>query len=117
MPPMLLPVPPDDPFSGVLIRLQRANENIIYLQCEIRRFFQECKYPVMPDTDDERWQEALNYHRSLPIPKRFGVLAGEIFHHWRSCLDHIVWIYSSAEYRESHETAIQFPVVCDSSDS
>jgi hypothetical protein len=71
MAPALLPVPPDHPFAGILVRLQRADENIVNLQCEIRRFFQECKYPVMPDADDQRWEDALDYHRSLPIPKRF----------------------------------------------
>jgi hypothetical protein len=110
---LLLPLRPDHPFAGVIIRLHRADENITNLQLEIFRFFQECKYPVMPDTGDERWQEALNYHRSLPIPKRFSVLAGEIFHHWRSCLDHIVWICSSAAYRKSYENVIQFPILAE----
>jgi hypothetical protein len=105
------PVPPDHPFASVAVRLQRADENIINLGNEVRRFFQECKYPIMPNLNDKQWEDALNYHRSLLIPKRFSVLVGEIVHHWRSCLDHIAWICSDAAYRSSHETAIQFPIL------
>lgn len=108
---MLIPVPPDDPFAGILVKLQRADENIDNLGREIRRFFQECKYPVMPNDDDKRWQDAVDYHRSLAIPKRFSVLVGEIVHHWRSCLDHIVWNFSDPTYRSTHETRIQFPIL------
>lgn len=108
---MLSPLPPEHPFSGILVRLQRADENIFNLGTEISRFFQECKYPVMPNPNDKEWDDAINYHRSLGIPKRFSVLTGEIVHHWRSCLDHIVWMGSNSAYRKAHETEIQFPIL------
>jgi hypothetical protein len=108
---MIIPVPADHPFAGILVKLQRAEENIANLRNEIFRFFQECEYPVIPHPNDKRWQEAIDYHRNLLIPKRFSVLAGEIVHHWRSCLDHIAWYFSSADYRLLKENAIQFPVI------
>lgn len=98
------------PFFGIGQRLKRANENIDNLESEISRFFKECKYPRIPDPKDEMWQDAIDYHLALSIPRRFSILTGEIIHHWRSCLDHIVWIFSSAEYRAQHETLIQFPI-------
>jgi len=66
----------------------------------------------MPDPKDQSWQQALDYHRDLQIPKRFSVLAGEIIHHLRSCLDHIVWHFSSDTAKLLHESALEFPVFC-----
>ena len=45
------------------------------------------------------------------IPLRFSVLAGEIVHHLRSCLDHIVWHFSNPAYRtdERKRRYIEFP--------
>jgi hypothetical protein len=108
---VLVPVPTDHPFAGITIKLQRADENIANLGSEILRFFQECKYPVIPKPDDKRWQDAIDYHSKLTIPKRFSVLAGEVIHHYRSCLDHIAWIFSEVTYRQTNESAIQFPIL------
>jgi len=107
---MLVPVSPDHPFAGIYVKLQRADENIVNLRNEIARFFQECEYPILPDPNHERWKDALNYHRDLRIPQRFSVLAGEIFHHWRSCLDHIIWMFSDPDYRKKNDSVVQFPV-------
>ena len=98
------------PFAGIAEKLKRSNENIINLHREIGDFFEACKYPVLPDVNSEEWQEAVDYHRNLVIPLRCGVLSGEIVHHLRSCLDHIVWYFSSAQYRAEAENAIEFPV-------
>jgi hypothetical protein len=38
------------------------------------------------------------------------VLSGEIVHHLRSCLDHVIWHFSSPSYRRECENAIEFPV-------
>jgi hypothetical protein len=95
-------------FDGIQEKLKRANENIRNLDSEISRFFQECKYPVLPDPKDKLFLEAIKYHGQLTIPLRFSVLAGEIVHHLRSCLDHLVWQFSASEARKS--TAIEFPI-------
>src|ERR1700691_3819144 len=87
------------PFAGIAEKLKRANQNIINLNAEAVGFFEKSKYPVIPDTNSEHWQDAVDYHKQLPIPKRFSVLTGEVVHHLRSCLDHIVWIFSHATAR------------------
>ena len=101
---------PIHPFAGIAEKLKRADQNIVNLHSEITAFFQASKYPVIPNAEDKEWQEALNYHKNLPIPKRFSVLAGEIVHHLRSSLDHIVWIFSSDTARQLHENALEFPI-------
>jgi hypothetical protein len=101
---------PDHPFNGILEKLKRANENIVNFDSEITSFFQKCKYPIIPDAKDRTWEEALDYHRTLQVPKRFSVLTGEIVHHLRSCLDHIVWQFSSPAARRDHENMLEFPI-------
>jgi hypothetical protein len=99
------------PFAGILAKLERADENIVNLNTEILQFFRRSKYPILPDTNHKAWQEAVDYHRNLVIPKRFSVLVGEIIHHFRSSLDHIVWIFSNDTAKTLHENALGFPIL------
>jgi hypothetical protein len=91
-------------------KLKRTHENIGNLKSEISGFFQSSAYPEIPQEDADALLEAIAYHKQLPIPVRFAVLSGEIIHHLRSILDHIVWQFSSPEYRAKHPTLIQFPI-------
>lgn len=106
---MILPMP--DPFAGIKEKLKRSHENVLNLQAEVNRFFEESKYPVLPQDDIKALVEAIKYHSQRDIPLRFSVLAGEIAHHLRSCLDHIVWQFSSDAYRREHFKRIEFPVL------
>ena len=101
---------PKHPFCGIAEKLKRTDQNIRNLQAEIDLFFQTSKYPVMPDMHDDRIFDAMKYHRDRPIPMRFRVLAGEIVHHLRSCLDHVIWEFSSDSYRKEFFYLIEFPV-------
>src|ERR1039458_2529148 len=102
---------PTHPFAGILEKLKRTYENIGNLNSEITSFFEGGEYPILPDTNSQEWQKAVDYHRTLGIPRRYGVLSGEIVHHLRSCFDHVAWHFSSIQYRTDHETAIEFPVL------
>jgi hypothetical protein len=104
---------PDHPFAGIAEKLKRADQNIANLKTEIDAFIDSGKYPVLPHPDEQMWQEAVSYHRDKRIPVRFGVLAGEIVHHLRSTLDHIIWHFSdfpSEEAWRKAENVIEFPV-------
>lgn len=104
----------EHPLHGVYLKLKRADENVINLQAEIDGFFKGCEYPVIPDRNDKRLQEALKYYRELRVPLRFSVLAGEIVHHLRSSLDHIVWTLTDSSYKTpENESAIAFPILGD----
>jgi hypothetical protein len=98
-------------FAGIVEKLKRANENIVNLHIEIGNFFEGSKYPVIPQENSQATLEAIQYHKRLEIPLRFGVLSGEIIHHLRSCFDHIAWGFSSATYRRDHPKKIEFPVL------
>jgi hypothetical protein len=106
---ILLPV--QHPFRGIAEKLNRSQENIENLEAEIARFFKESKYPVLSNDKGEIISEAVLYHSKLPVPVRFSVLSGEIVHHLRSCLDHIVWHFSDSEYRRKNLRWIEFPIL------
>jgi hypothetical protein len=100
----------DHPFNGIFEKLNRADENIVNLNAELTAFIQNGKYPVVPHPDDKTWQEVVDYHRSKIIPKRYSVLAGEVIHHLRSILDHIVWQFSTDDARNKAPNSIEFPI-------
>jgi hypothetical protein len=102
---------PDHPFLGIAEKLKRADQNIVHLNSEIELFVKSGKYPVLPNPNTEEWKEAVTYHKTKPIPLRFSVLTGEIIHHLRSCLDHVVWHFSDACSRASDPNGIEFPIL------
>jgi hypothetical protein len=104
-------VPASHPFAGITEKLNRSNEDIHNLQAEIARFFQESEYPVLSHDNKKVIPEAVEYHSKREVPLRFSVLAGEVIHHLRSCLDHIVWHFSDPQYRRDHERFIDFPIL------
>jgi hypothetical protein len=100
------------PFAGIANKLDRADKSIYNLHLEIDAFFKESPHPSIPDVNSQEWQDAVEFHRDRPIPKRFSVLSGEIIHHFRSCLDHIAWHFASPADKAVDTTArrIEFPV-------
>jgi len=106
---IILPMP--DPFAGIKEKLKRSHENVINLQLEVNRFFEEGKYPaLLPEDDVQALLEAAQYHMQREVPLRFSVLIGETAHHLRSILDHIVWQFSRESFREEHGDWIEFPI-------
>lgn len=100
-----------DAFEGIFEKLKRSHENIRHLEIEINRFLNDGPYPRLSDDNEKIIPEALKYHMGRSIPPRFSVLAGEIVHHLRSCLDHVVWTFSDPTYRQVHERFIDFPIL------
>src|SRR5271165_2349531 len=94
--------------AGVYAKLDRAEDSINHLNSEIAAFLQVPEGGFSKDKQEAFGQVLQHTRRN--IPPRFGVLAGEIAHHLRSSLDHIVWFLSSDTYRQSNETAIAFPI-------
>jgi len=81
-----------DQLAGIEEKLERADENILNLGVEINAFIKSSPDAGVANPKANRTQQWINAHKDRVIPPRFGVLAGEIAHHWRSCLDHIAWL-------------------------
>lgn len=98
-------------FEGIAEKLKRAEENIFNLHAEMERFFEKCDYPVLPQNDSEALLKAIEYHKNLVTPPRFGVLAGEINHQLRSCFDHVIWHLSLSSLSNiKNLRQIEFPI-------
>jgi hypothetical protein len=96
-------------FTGIGEKLKRSQENIFDLHEEIVLFFKESDHPIIPNNDSKLLLEAIEYHKKRLVPPRFGVLAGEIIHHLRSCFDHVVWHFSDISVVKNVRK-IEFPV-------
>jgi hypothetical protein len=96
---------------GVREKLDRANQNILNLKSEINAFLNERPDSTASDDNKNAGEELFEFWAKRKIPPRFSVIAGEIVHHLRSCLDHIAWILSSDSYRISDERQIAFPII------
>ncbi len=108
------------PLDGARERLKRADENIGHLNTEVSQFLASIPRAifkpgpdgnmVISDENREAYQairESALAQQSMP---RLSVLAGEIIHHFRSALDHVMWQLASAEHRRKFESTIEFPV-------
>ena len=104
--PLLTP----DQLEGVYEKLKRADEDIFNLNLEISPFLKADPDGGTAKAKRQTAQQWVNFHKERSIPPRFAVLAGEIVHHLRSCLEHIAWSLSSKTYRKTNETAIAFPI-------
>jgi hypothetical protein len=78
MPPLL---------AGCWAKIERANENIKNLEAEIAAFFQPY---IIAGCVNHLTKECIFVVNAKTIPLRFSVLAGEIIHHLRSSLDHLI---------------------------
>lgn len=94
---------------GVRAKLERADESIRNLDSEIVEFLKKPKGGF--SNDQEKATHEFLEHARREVPARFGVLAGEVAHHLRSVLDHVVWELSSAQYRRTKESQIAFPIL------
>lgn len=78
------------PLDGCFAKMARADESIQVLDAEISSFLKSGVYRIVGQRDPDARQYRL-VAVGPPPPLRFSVLAGEIIHHLRSSLDHLVW--------------------------
>lgn len=112
MPSLLTP----DALAGIHEKLKRANENIVNLNSEIDAFIKVSPNSGIAEAKPQLPEDWIKSHAQQPIPPRFAVVAGEVIHHLRSCLDHIAWDLSTDTYRKKAETKIAFPILIDRPD-
>ena len=101
--------------QGWRAKIDRADESINNLKLEFERFLQinqEHYRGVIERNDDTREFILRAFGEPLEVPPRLQVLAGEILHHLRTSLDHIVWALALKKI-SNPSARIQFPI-CDS---
>ncbi len=96
--------------DGCWAKIERASESITNLESEIQRWAQS-------DPPPHRIVRGLNHKKRAytftafcsPVPLRISVLAGEIVHHLRSSLDHLIWALAIKRHTNP-SFRIQFPI-------
>jgi hypothetical protein len=111
------PILTADELIGIREKLTRADETVANLNSEITTFLKAAPEGGFSQHKHEAAKQWADFHAKHPLPRRFGVIAGEIVHHLRSSLDHIVWNLSSETYRRQHERDIGFPILTDPPDT
>jgi hypothetical protein len=97
--------------TGIEQKLKRADESMLNLDAEITTFLKQRPEGGFSEDKQKALDEWLAHHVKRGVPPRFSIIAGEIIHHLRSCLDHLAWTLSTESYRRAHETAIAFPII------
>jgi hypothetical protein len=96
------------PLDGCWAKIERANENIKNLTTEIAAFVHPNNYIIIRNVDHQTKTCTFSaFGQSIPL--RFSVLAGEIIHHLRSSLDHLIWALAVARH-QTPNFKVQFPI-------
>ena len=96
------------PLDGCWAKIERANENIKDLETEIFAFVQPDPYTIAGNVNHQT-KECTFVANAKTIPLRFSVLAGEIIHHLRSSLDHLIWALA-LQHHATPDPNIGFPI-------
>jgi hypothetical protein len=77
--------------TGILAKLDRADEHLESIETEVARFLYGKPYEVVGELNEEdrAWYFILRVHREPPV--RLATLIGDTAHNLRSALDHLVW--------------------------
>jgi hypothetical protein len=100
-----------DPLYGIVLKLDRAHQQLDSLNNDIRTFHESKPYLVHPKYNPQTRLLTLTAHIQKPLPKHWGIQVGEIVHNLRSALDHLVWelvIHHTGSPPTSNKT--QFPI-------
>jgi hypothetical protein len=99
------------PLEGIAERLKRADENILNVDSEIKRFLKETGNPEVVYRELKAVEEFRQFWSHQTVPPRFGVLISEILHHYRSALDNLVWeLLRQAGHSPKNPNLIEFPI-------
>ena len=78
-----------DPLVGCWAKIERADETIKQLDSEIRLFLDAHSHTRIRDVNEQSSEQVVEATGKNP-PPRVSVLIGEVVHHLRSSLDHLV---------------------------
>jgi hypothetical protein len=104
------------PLDGCQAKLERAQESIISLEAEIQKHLKDSPPPKVVGAfkPDGLIYEFTAYGRPI-VPLRFQVITGEVIHHLRSCLDHLIYTLVTHNGKEPSRQN-QFPIFSKESD-
>ena len=99
-----------DPLAGARAKEERAEETLGCLEMEITEFLRQGPGALVFNGDVMAFADEAKAHSNRRVPARFSILAGEVLHHLRSCLDYIVWELTTSGSDAQHSAALEFPI-------
>lgn len=98
--------------EGIQAKLESARDKLEELRAEVRTFAEAQRNKVQViQIEEKSWSPRLTENFDTPLTK-WSILTGEIVHHLRSALDHLVYRLVSENGGEP-TTQNQFPIVWD----
>lgn len=96
--------------EGCKAKVTRAKELIEQLENEILTILNSEDYKVVSGHEFEKKRYVFRL-QGKPLPLKVSVLVGEIIHHLRSTLDHMVWMFANKDGLSERDCRnIYFPV-------
>jgi len=92
--------PLPDSLAGIRAKLERCEEHLKTLDREITRFLEHKPYVTTGHFNAERSSYIFRFQPIKRPPVAWGVTVGEVVHHLRSALDHLVWQLVKLNERE-----------------
>jgi|ERR1700732_254094 len=77
--------------GGCWAKINRGQHHIKFLETDIADFFQRNPHTVVGQFNRDCTEYLFTATGPVEIPVNFAVVAGEVVHHLRSSLDHLVW--------------------------
>jgi hypothetical protein len=99
------------PLDGCWAKIERADHNIKRLDALINAFLNVHAHNYVTDINDNSTEHTYRVLTPEP-PPGLAVRAGEIVHHLRSSLDHLIWALV-LERHQSPDFRVQFPICTD----
>ncbi len=98
-----------DSLEDLTLKLDRAEEQLASLQGKASAFLVMEPYKLLSEYDAKRRCERFYFELTRQPPIMWGIEVGEIAHHLRSCLDHMVHIIVAAKGSKKPGRWTRFP--------
>jgi hypothetical protein len=95
--------------EGITAKIQRADEQIKTLNTEIASFLRD-NYRIVGEFDRDARKYRFTAFGETQLPPRFAVVVGEIVHHLRSALDHLVTQLAVFGPGDGDPGTLEFPI-------
>lgn len=79
-----------DRSEHILKKLERAEEHILEIELEVRRFLDDGPRRSFPNNDPKAAEAFESFTSNRVVPVRVSILTGEVIYQLRSSLDHLV---------------------------
>lgn len=98
-----------DPLKHINRKLARAKKQLGELDRTAKTFFEQQFYSALLYHEKKTPWWLLIIEEVAPTPPEVGIIAGEVAHHLRSSLDHLMWLLARPKSRHE-ERAVEFPI-------